>query len=165
MKPTKYQINNKNLILMILINIEPCIILIYEASSDLMIYFHKEEYKEGVFVKDSILCSGIESNDYCEGFGFVNGIKTTVKLGLYPDTNTIFGDEVYADLNTDKYDVYYKLNGKDTILINQRKKNNWNSYLTDGLIELFYPFIIFPLIIFYFLRKRKKTKQIENEKI
>jgi hypothetical protein len=164
----KFQsIHNKNmknhkivqlaLLLIIFISIVPVIIVTYQGIISTNIYFHHKEYKKGVFILDSLDCgSGHGGEDFkCYGFGKINNIiHTKINLGNNPNTISISGN--YANLNQKKYLVFYRENGKQTILrLNKEKEINVYKYLKKAIFELLYPIIIFPIIIFLYIKIKK----------
>jgi hypothetical protein len=156
----------KILIIIIFISIVPCFIFLIEASKNMNVYINRDQYKKGIFIKDSVACGGGNDSDnsFCVGYGRVKAIKTSVVLGLTYGTNVIFGSPKYADLNKNKFIVFYKADGKNTLLNeNNELKIDAKQYLTDSIFGLIYPLIIFPGLILYFLRKRKQIKKNEDE--
>ncbi|WP_440880854.1 hypothetical protein [Tenacibaculum sp. C7A-26P2] len=101
----------------------------------------------------------------CYGYGTINENKekVMVNLGKTPGVSS-FSKENYADLSSDTIMVFYRPDFKQTILKKENEqKLDKNRYLRKGLMELIYPILVYPLIVFYFRKTNRKLKQLENE--
>ena len=154
------------IMILIFIGIVPALLFAYWGISNVNIFINKNEYKQGFLIVKDIKCPSIgsESGGECTAYGKVNNIETEVYLGLYPGTGTIYGEEVYADLGKEKYKVFYRPNGKQTRLKKENEsKFNAVFYLKRGILELIFPLLVYPFLIFYNKKLSNKLKQIKNE--
>jgi hypothetical protein len=145
--------------IVIFLSIVPVLIFCYEGVYHVNIYLHKNDYMIGVFRVDSFVCgSTFNSFTNCYGYGKINNkIKSKVDLGKSPDVNCISCE--YADLNKKEYSVFYRENGKQTVVIRGEHQTmfNANPYLKKGIFELLYPIVIFPVIIFLYRKLKKQN--------
>ena len=149
--------------IVIFLSIVPVLIFSYEGIRNINIYIHRQDYRIGTFIVDSRNCGdGYGGSHFnCYGYGKINNkIKTKVNMGKNPSTTSLFGE--YADLNKYIYLVFYRENGKQTLLIRDESQIVFNAipYLKRGILELLYPIIIFPIIIY--LYKKVKKQNIEQ---
>ena len=159
------------------------IILIIMAIIDVNVYMHKNDYREGVLhVKDIKYSSGTgDTGGRYYAYGFVNDVFTDVSVGSSttyiksitgPDENT--STAFYYKENGERkstselgytYNVFYRSNGKQTILKrgNETIEDNMNKQLKNGLLNLVFPFIIYPLLYIYYKYLSRKIKTIEEK--
>lgn len=133
---------------LIIINII-CVLMIRNELKIIRSDFHK-----GIIYIDSIECNSVSGsdgdNELCYGFGSVEGVLTKVKLG----------NENKIDLTKKNYSVFYRPDGKLTIL-NKSESNYLDKKKYKRETFLIMIFIILFNIIFgiTFL----KLKKIKNE--
>ena len=150
------------LMLCLFVGFVPMLLFIYWGLYPLNIYMHSEEYNVGVFYLEDLDCGSGNGGDTmnCYGYGKINNKTTSVDLGLSPHIKSIT-NRGYADVSSDSIPVFYRPNLKQTIVIrNNEKVLDKNKYLVQGLMNLIYPIVIYPLLFFFY---KKVNKRIENE--
>ena len=158
------------------------IILVTMAVIKINRYIHKEEYREGILNIDKFTYSssgGGQGTHY--GHGTVKNVYTNIGLGSSkvrikpitgPNENTSIA--FYYKENGERkstselgytYNVFYRSNGKQTILKrgNETIEDNMNKQLKNGLLNLVFPFIIYPLLYIYYKYLSRKIKTIEEK--
>ena len=146
--------------IVIFLSVIPIMIFSYEGILNVNIYIHRQDYKIGTFIVESLDCTalGDGSDGQCYGYGKINNkIQSKVKLGVNPKVTSLFGES--ADLNKEKYTVFYKENGKQTLLVRDESQTVFKAapYLKRGILELLYPIVIFPLIIYSYKEIKKQN--------
>lgn len=145
--------------IVIFLSIVPVLIFSYLGIGSINIYIHRQDYIIGIFIVDSLRCTSLagSGDGRCYGYGKINNkIKSKVNLGLDPSVTSLFGE--YADLNKEEYPVFYRENGKQTLLRNENQTVfNAYPYFKRGILELLYPMVIFPIIIYLYKKIKKQN--------
>ena len=152
--------------ILIFIGIVPSLLFTYLGINNVNIFVNKNEYQQGIFIVNDIKCPSDTGGGgkYCNAYGKVNNIETEVLLGLYPGSENDFRKKDWADLGKEKYEVFYRPNGKQTLLKKENEsKFNAVFYLKKGVLELIFPLIIYPLFIVYYKYLTKKLKTLKDE--
>lgn len=154
------------IMILIFIGIVPALLFAFVGISNVNIYVNKNEYQQGIFIVNDIKCPSDtgSSQGNCTAYGKVNNIETEVYLGLYPGSENDFRKKDWADLGKKTHEVFYRPNGKQTLLKKENELElNAIFYLKKGILELIFPLIIYPLFIVYYKHLTKKLKTLKDE--
>lgn len=136
----------------IFLSIIPSIIFLLIGTKSLLTLINSNRYKLGVLKIKSIDCgSGYGGDDSnCYGYGTINDNDYVVNLGLTPDKISLF-ENTEANLSKGHYDVFYIENEEKAILrVDGEVKINTIHYLKKSILELIFPVLILPLLIYYY---------------